>query len=427
MQVEVKELKDNRKSLFIEIPKEEVERKLSDVYAKISNSASVPGFRKGKAPIKILKLYYGREIKGQVGDELIQEYYKKAVDEKDLRVAFFPEIKKVEFEEGKPLKFEAVVEVFAKFKIGKYKGVEIEREKMEVTKGDVEAVLERKREEHAQLIPVRNRPSQKGDLITVDYQIEIPARQDSAGGDKKVARELKDQKLILGRTAVPKEWEKALTGVKKGDIKEIRVKAKGEKGGDIVYKFTVTDIQERRLVVLTDDFARKLGNFDSLDKVRAKIRAELEEMARLYEEDNLKKAVIGKILQESDIEVPSSMIKKFSEYYRSFNKQMSGEESEKIAEENIKIQLIIDEIAKQEKITITDGELNKRKKEINTQTESEEDLRENLMKEKVLKFLVEKAKIKNKEKRVIVTPEEASSVVNKSGRTSSRKNSIITS
>lgn len=403
MQIEVKDLKENKKSLSIEVPKEEVEKKLEDIYTKVSNSVSVPGFRRGKAPIKILKLYYGKNIKEQVSDELIEEYYRKAIDEKDLKVALEPEVKKVEFEEGKPLKFEVVVEIFPKFEIAKYKGIEIEKEKVEVTNDDIEAVLQRKREEHAQLIPVRNRPSQKGDLLTVDYQIEI---------DKKVARELKNQRFVLGRTAVPKEWEQALTGVKKGEVKEVSIKAKTEKGKDVTYKFTVADIQERRLLVLTDDFAKKLGDFDSLDKVREKIKMELEEMAHIYEEENLKKTIIDKILKDSDIEVPSSMIKKFSEYYKSFNKEMSEEESKKLAEENIKRQLITDEIAKREKITVTDEELNKRKREIVQKEDSEENSRESLKKEKVLKFLIENAKIKEKEKRVILTPEEAGSVRN---------------
>jgi trigger factor len=411
MQVEIKDLKENKKSLSIEIPKEEVEKKLAKTYATVLNSAVVPGFRKGKAPLKILKLYYGKDIKRQVAEELVEEYYKKAIDEKDLKVAFDPEIKEVELEEDKPLKFEAVVETFPKFKIGEYKGIEIEREKAEVTNDDIEAVLERKREEYAELIPVNNRPSVKGDLITVDYQIEI---------DKKIARELKGQKLILGKTPVPKEWEKELVGVKKGDIKEIREKAKTEKSKEVVYKFFIKDVQERRLLVLTDDFAKKLGDFENLSKVREKIKSELEEMARIYEEENLKKAVIDKIVKDSDIEAPPSVIKKFSEYYRSLSKEMSEEESKKLAEENIKKQLIVDEIAKKEKIKVTDEELSGRKREIMTREISEEDIREDLKKEKVLKFLIENAKIKDKAKKVILTPEETNKL------SSSKKGSIIT-
>ena len=416
MQVEVKELKEHKKSLSIEVPKEEVEKRLSEAYTKISISAFVPGFRKGKVPLKMLKLYYGKEVREQVRGEIIEEYYKKAIDEKDLKVASEPEIKKVELEDGKPLKFEVVVESFPKFEIGKYKGIEVEKEKVEVTDEDVEAVLERKREEQAQLIPVKNRPSQKGDLITVDYQIEI---------DNKVAREMKDQRLILGKTPVPKEWEKELTGVKKGDVREISIKAKGEKAKEVVYKFTVQDVQERSLLVLTDDFAKKLGGFDSLGKLREKIRSELEEIARLYEEENLRNEVMDKILKDSQIEVPPSMVKRFSEYYKSVSKNMSGEESEKLAQENIKKQLIVDEIAKKEKIEATDEELKKRKSEVTSGEKTEEDLREELGKEKVMKFLIQNAKIKSKEKRVILTPEEASKLSSKK-KTSPELGRIIT-
>ncbi|MDD5454204.1 MAG: trigger factor [Candidatus Ratteibacteria bacterium] len=420
MQVQVKDLDKNKKSLSIEIPQEEVGKRLTKTYSAVLNSASIPGFRKGKAPLKILKLYYGKNINRQVAEELVSEYYKKAVAEKNLKVAMEPEIKigrladgDVDLNEDKPLKFEAIVEIFPKVKIGEYKGVEIEAEKTEITKEDVEAVLERKREEKAELIPVTNRPSQRGDLITIDYQIEI------AG---KIAKELKNQKLILGKTPLPKGWEKELTAVKKGDVKEIREESKSEKskGKKVVYKLTVKDIQERRLLVLTDDFARKLGNFENLDKAREKIKAELEGISKIYEEENLRRAVTEKVLKNSDIEVPPSVIKRFSEYYMSLNKDLSEEESKKIAGENIKQQLIIEEIAKKEKIEVTDEEVNKRKKEIQARDGSEEDIKENLQREKVLRFLVENAKVKEKAKKMILTPEEAGKL------SSSKKGSIIT-
>ncbi len=411
MQVEVKVLEKHKKLLSIEIPQEEVERRLTKTYSTVLNSASVPGFRKGKVPLKILKLYYGKDIKKQVAEELVSEYYKKAIEEKDLKVALAPEIKEVQLDEGKPLKFEAVVETFPKFKIGEYKGIEIEREKAEITKEDVEAVLERKREENVELIPVSNRPSQNGDLITLDYKIEI---------DKKTAKELKDQKLILGKTPVPKEWERELTGVKKGDVKEIRAKSKSEKPKEVVYKFIVKDVQERKLLILSDDFAKKLGDFENLDKVREKIKTELEGISKVYEEENLRRAVIEKVFKNSDIEVPFSVTKRFSEYYRSLNKELSEEESKKMAEENLKKQLIIEEIAKKEKIKVTDEEVNRRKIEIKARDGSEENIREDLQKDKVLKFLVENAKIKEKAKKVILTPKEE----NKSSF--SEKGSIIT-
>lgn len=397
MQIEVKDLKENKKSLSIEISKEEVDKKLAKTYATVLTSAAIPGFRKGKASLKILKLYYGNDVKKQVSEELVEEYYRKAIDEKDLRVALSPEIKEVDLEEGKPLKFEAIVETFAKFNIGEYKGIEIERETEEVNDKNVEAVLERKREELAELIPINDRPSVKGDLLTLDYHIEI---------DGKVAKELKNQNLVLGKTPVPKGWEKELTGVKKGDVREIREKARSEKSKEVLYKFVVKDVQERRLLALDDDFAKKLGDFESLAKAREKIKAELEEMARFYAEENLKTVVIDKILKNSDIEAPASLIKRFTDYYKSMNKDMSEEESKKLAEENIKKELIVDEIAKKEGIKATDEEISRRKSQITRKEISQEDIREDLKKEKVLKFLIDNAKIKDKAKKAIITPEE---------------------
>jgi len=417
MQVQVKDLEKNKKSLLIEIPQEKVEKQLTKTYSAVLNNASIPGFRKGKAPLKVLKLYYGKDIKRQVVEELVSEYYKKAIDEKDLKVALEPEIKidrladgDVDLKEDRPLKFEAIVETFSKVKIGEYKKIEVETEKTQIAKEDVEAVLERRREEHAELIGADNRLSKKGDLITIDYQIEI---------DGKIARELKNQKLILGQTPVPKGWEKELTAVKKGDFKEIHEesKTKDSKGKKVIYKFTVKDVQERKLPVLNDDFAKKLGDFENLDKVREKIKAELEGISKIYAQEDLRRAVMEKILKNSDIEVPPSVIKRFSEYYRSINKELSEEESRKTAEENIKKHLIIEEIAKKESIKVTDEEVNRRKREIQARDGSEEDIRENLQKEKVLKFLVENAKIKEKIKKLTEEAGKSSSSKKGSGVT----------
>lgn len=399
MQVEVKDLEKNKKSLSIEIPKEEVEKRMGKAYSAVLSNVSIPGFRKGKAPLKVLKLYYGKDVKRQVAEELVSEYYKKAINEKDLKVALEPEIKiarsadkEVDLKENEPLKFEAIVEIFPKVKIGEYKNIEIEVEKTEIAKEDIEAVLERKREEHAELVPANTGPSKKGDMITIDYQIEI---------DGKVARELKNQKLVLGQTPVPKRWDKELTAVRKGDVKEISEESKSEnsKGKKVVYKFTVKDVQERKLPVLDDAFAKKLGNFKSIDDIREKIKAELEGISKIYEEENLTRAVLEKVLKNSDIEVPASVSGKFSEYYMSLNKDLSAEESKKMAEENIKKQLIIEEIAKKENIKVTDEEVNRRKTEIKARDGSEEEISGELQKEKVLRFLAENAKIKEKVKK----------------------------
>lgn len=401
MEVEIKELEGYKKSLSIEVPREEVDKKLSEAYKKISGEAFVPGFRKGKVPLKILKLYYGREIKKQVGGELIEEYYKRAIQENNVKVVAAPEIKDGEVEEGKPLKFEAVVEAIPHLKIGQYKGIKVEKEKIEVTDEDVEAVLQQKREEEAELIPVKDRPSQKGDLLTVDYQVEI---------DNKIVRELKDQRLILGRTSIPPEWEEALTGVKKGEGKEIKIKAQRKEGKEATYRFTIKDIRERRLLILTDDFARRLGNFDNLSELKRKIKSELEELARLKEEEELKNKILEKILENSEIDIPPSMVNRLSSYYKVSVQVISEEESHRLAEKEIKKQLIIDEIAEREKLEVTDEELKKRKAETFGEKKADKDLEEDLRREKVMNFLISNANIKSKEKRVILTPEDVREV-----------------
>lgn len=404
MQVEVKELEKHKKSIAVEIPKEEVNKRLQGVYEKVSHSIAIPGFRKGKVPLKVLKLYYGEEIKEQVKEELIEENYKKAIKEKDIRVASEAEVKKAELDEDKPFKFEAVVEAFPEAKIGEYKGIEAERQKVEVSDEEVNAVLERKREENAQLIPVNNRPAQKGDLITIDYQVEI---------DNKIVRDMKDQKLILGKTPVPKEWDEALIGLKVGETEEVKTKSKGEKAKNILYRFTVKKIEERRLLVLTDDFAKKMGGFESLEKLKDKIREELEELARFQEEEHLKDVILDKIIENSKIEVPPSVVEKFSKYYAVINQGLTEEESRKLAEKNVKTQIIVDEIAKKENIEVSNAELAREKSRM-ASGEKEEDLREELRREKVIKFLIENAQVKSKGRSMILTPEEA-------GKLSSRK------
>jgi len=427
MQIEVQDLPDYKKTLSIEVDYQEIKEKLEETYQKLSQEAFVPGFRKGKVPLTILKMRLGKEIKEQVKQEVVEENYRKAIQEKGLNPISPPKIEDIELEEGKPLKFKATIEAIPPIQLGTYQGVEVEKEKIEVLDEDVEAIIQQKREEEAQLIPVKDRPSLKGDLLTVDYEVEV---------DNKVIRRMREQKLILGRSPLPKELEKGLIGVKKGEVKKIKITPKGEEK-EALYHFTILDLQERRLVVVNDDFAQRIGDFATLTDLRKRIREELEALAKAREEQILRNKILDKILANSQVEIPPSMVKKLASYYRVSVQGLKESESNKLAEEQIKSELLLEEIAHKENLKVSEEELTKRRREVVAggskeekqkwlDEENKENLLTELRREKVMNFLREQAKIKEKKKRHILTPEEARKLDSQKSKWGRKSGQIIT-
>jgi len=222
----------------------------------------------------------------------------------------------------------------------------------------------------------------------------------------------KELKITLGEEVLPAEVENAIAGMRKGEEKKVKVK---EEGLDYVVK--LKDVQEKRLIVLDESTLKSLGGFKTLDELKEKVREELEELARTRGEELLENRILEKIIENSKVEVPPTLIKKISEYYRLGISNLEDEKAKEMATQEIKKLLIIEEIAKKEGLQVTDEELDKKRKQIMEEgtpeekrkwlpEERKEDLREHLLREKVMEFLKKNSKKKTKRK-LILTPEEA--------------------
>ena len=402
MEVTVQDKENFTKELEVVIPQTEVEKRLDEAYKRIKKDAFVPGFRKGKVPLTILKFHFGKAVEAEVKEKMLEEFYREAVEKEGLQVIGSPKFEEIGFQEGEPFKFKALVEVIPPVELGEYKGIEVEVEKIEVTEEDVEAIVEMKKEEMAQFQSTE-RPAKKGDAILVDVTIE------KEGNIIQTAKELK---ITLGEEVLPHEVENAIAGMRKGEEKKVKVKEEG-----LDYLVKLKDVQEKRLIVLDESTLKSLGGFKTLDELKEKIREELEELARTRGEELLENRILEKIIENSKVEVPPTLIKKMSEYYRLGISNLEDEKAKEMATQEIKKLLIIEEIAKKEGLQVTDEELDKKRKQIMEEgtteekrrwlpEERKEDLREHLLREKVMEFLKKNSKKKTKRK-LILTPEEA--------------------
>ena len=402
MEVVVKEKEKWVRELEISVPWKEVNGKLEEAYQNLKKSVVIPGFRRGRAPLSLLKVRFRKVVEEEVKQNLMEEYFQKGVEKENRRPVSTPSLEELEFGEEKPFRFKAEVEVITPVELGDYKDIEVERERIEVTEDDVEAVIQAKREELSEYRSV-DRPCTMGDRVIVDVTIEE---------EGKVLQTAKDLQVVLGEGALPEEVEKGMGGMKKGEEKKIFVEEEG-----LTYRVKLKDVKEKRLIALDEEFLRSLGGVKSMEELREEVRKELEELAKLKEERDLENAILEKLIKISKIEVPPSLVERLAKYYRLGLEGKESEEARKEALERIKIELILDEIARKEKIEVTDKELEEvRKKILEKGTpeekrmwlpeENKERLRRRLLTDKILKFLKGKVKIKEK-KKLILTPEEA--------------------
>lgn len=412
IKVEVEELEGCNRLLKVQVPAEEVKDNLEKSFSRLKKTVFVHGFRKGKAPLQILRLYYGKQVKEEVKERLVEEAYQKALEERGLRAVSPPQIEDVQFEEDKPLNFKAKVEVIPPVKLGSYKGVKVEKEPVEITEKDVEEALKMQQEEHAEIIPVKDRPCKKGDQVVIDYKVFVEG--------KPVSRTFGSE-FLLGSGALPPEMEKGIEGLKIGDTKKIKVLYPEEKK-EVEYEVVLKEIKERRLIVLSDEFARQISSFSSLKELRDNIRRELEQLARWREEFKVREQLLDQIISDSEIELPESLVNKQAEFLKLVDKERrrmvlpSEDEYRDKAIRMLKRELIIREVARRESIKVSEKEIREREKELVTSGKyrsldeipegEKRDLEEDLLEEKVWKFLLENAQIKEKKKPLILKPEE---------------------
>ena len=308
MSVQVEKLEKNMAKLTIEVSAAEFEKALEDAFLKNKNKISVPGFRKGKVPRQMVEKMYGPEIFYEdAANALIPNAYSKALDECEEDIVSSPEIDVTQIEKGKSFIFTATVALKPEVKLGKYKGVKVEATEVTVTDEEVDAKIEKERENNARTIEVTDRPVKDGDMTVLDFEGFVDGVAFDGGKGE-------NYPLTIGSGAFIPGFEEQLVGAEIGKEVEVNVtfpedyQAEELKGKAAVFKCTIKEIKEKELPALDDEFASEVSEFDTLEEykkdVKETLTIEKEKAAREAKEA----AVIDAIIADSDMDIPEAMV-----------------------------------------------------------------------------------------------------------------------
>ncbi len=308
MSVQVEKLEKNMAKLTIEVSAAEFEKALEDAFLKNKNKISVPGFRKGKVPRQMVEKMYGPEIFYEdAANALIPDAYSKALDECEEDIVSSPEIDVTQIEKGKSFIYTATVALKPEVKLGKYKGVKVEATEVTVTDEEVDAKIEKERENNARTIEVTDRPVKDGDMTVLDFEGFVDGVAFDGGKGE-------NYPLTIGSGAFIPGFEEQLVGAEIGKEVEVNVtfpedyQAEELKGKAAVFKCTIKEIKEKELPALDDEFASEVSEFDTLEEykkdVKETLTIEKEKAAREAKEA----AVIDAIIADSEMDIPEAMV-----------------------------------------------------------------------------------------------------------------------
>lgn len=412
-----------RRELELEIPAEEVSKKMESVAKEFARLALIPGFRKGKAPVSLIRRRFAEDIKGEVLQTLVPEVVEKALAEQKLSPVTQPKVDKLDFNEGQPVKFRAVFEVMPEFELGGYKALELEMPTMDITDEDVAKALEEMRERAAAFAPVEGRAVQDGDFAQVKL-VGTP----EGGGDP-----LKADSVLchIGAEETMEPFNTNLKGANVGDHKNFDVEYPADypdpklAGKTFHYAVEVLGIKTKKLPELNDDFAKDVSDAKTLDELKTKVREGLEHQRDHKRKELLHERVLAELVKKHDFPVPESLVEhqmdvRLERVVRSLAAQgvdpravnvdwvTLRRRQEDRARDDVKAELIVDRIATAENVDVTEEDLTRELEHAASHSnESAEALRARLTKQgtldrmkaklrsdKTLELLEQNAKIK---------------------------------
>lgn len=426
MSLQVEKLEHNMAKLTIEVPAEELEKALETAYQKNKNKISVPGFRKGKVPRNMIEKMYGSAIFYEdAANELIPDAYEKALDECEEEIVSAPKIDVTQIEKGKDFIFTAEVAVKPEVTLGKYKGIKVEEADLAVTEEEINAQIEKERENSARTISVEDRPVKDGDITTLDFEGFVDGVAFEGGKGT-------DYPLTIGSGSFIPGFEEQLIGAELNKEVEVNVTfpedyhAKDLAGKPATFKCRIKDIKEKELPELDDEFASEVSAFDTMAEYKEDVKKSLEmkkaDAARIAKEE----AVIDAVIEDAKMDIPDAMveteqrqiIEEFSqrmrmqgltmEQYMQFTgmtPQALMEQTKPQALKRIQSRLVLEAVAKAEDLKASEEDYAAEIKDMSEKYQMEEDkikemlgekgkkqVEEDLAIRKAVDFLVENAK-----------------------------------
>lgn len=426
MSLQVEKLENNTAKLTIEVPAEEFDKAIMKAYQKNKNKFNVPGFRKGKVPYAMVEKMYGAAVFYEdAANYVIPDAYANAATESELEIVARPDINVTQIEKGKPFIFEAEVTLKPEIKLGKYKGVKVEAMDTTVTDEDVQAELDKVKEQNARLVAADDKAVEDGDQTTIDFEGFVDGEAFEGGKGE-------DYPLTIGSHSFIDTFEEQLIGKKVGEEVEVNVtfpeeyQAKELAGKPAMFKVTIKEIKVKEYPEIDDDFAQDVSEFDTLDEYKADIKKNLEDKKTQEAEADKESKVIEAIVKDSEMDIPEKMIEaqaqqmleefaqniamqgiSFEQYL-----QFTGATVEQLREQvtpqakaRVESSLVLEAIVKAEKIEATDEEFDEEVKKMAERYQMEVDkinellsdddknnIKADICAKKAAKFVVEKAK-----------------------------------
>lgn len=378
MSVQVEKLEKNMAKLTVEVPAEEVEKALQAAYMKEKNKISIPGFRKGKVPRAMIEKMYGAAVfYEEAANILIQDNYAAAMEESKEDIVSRPTIDIVQIESGKPFIFTAEVAVRPEVTLGKYKGVQVTKIDTTVTDEEVEAALEKEQQKNSRTVTVTDRPVANGDTAVIDFEGFVDGVAFEGGKGE-------NHPLEIGSHSFIDTFEDQLVGHNAGDEVEVNVtfpekyQAADLAGKPAVFKVKINEIKAKELPELNDEFASEVSEFDTLAEYKESLKKDLEKKKQDEAKRTKEDEAIQKIIDKSKMEIPEAMIdtqcetmieefaQRIAQSGLSMDQylQFSGLTVDGLKEQvrpealtRIQSSLVLEQIAKEENIEVSDADV----------------------------------------------------------------------
>jgi trigger factor len=378
-----------RREIAVEIPVEEVTRETNALIQKYQKLARIPGFRRGHVPASVIRQRFSEDLKSDVVEALVPRYFRKEADRQGLIPVSQPQVTDLHLKDNEPLRFKASFEVMPEIKVDGYKELRAEMPEITVTDEEVEQSLNSVREQHATFTAVEGRPLADGDYAQVSLDGK-PKDGPTDGQDKPVHM---DEVLveIAGKNTMP-EFTENLRGASAGDERVFEVTyaqdAQEQRlaGKTFTYTVKVQSIKQKSLPELDDQFATQLGEFKTLDEVRQRIRESMEAERKHTAEHEAKDKLVAELVKRSEFEVPEALVDRqidvrLERGLRALAAQgMKAEDIKKMdlnrlrvgqreqALQEVKASLVLDKIAEEEKIEVSDAEIDREIEALATQS-----------------------------------------------------------
>jgi trigger factor len=373
MKVSVEELSPSKRALRIELPPDRVATQVDATFREWGRKLQLPGFRPGRVPQEIIRRRFRDAVHEEVARELIPESYREALAQTALDPISQPTVEDIHFVDGEPLTYKAVVEIKPAITVADYRSIAVEREKIEVTDQEVDRALEYLREDAAEYVPMEGWPALRDDLVILDHEGTIHGKPFKGGSGKNLT-------VALGHEGYLPGFTDQLLEVQKGDSKQFSLEFPADfprkelAGRQVDFRVTVKEVKKRRVPELNDEFAKTVGDVETVVALKDKLREQLSQRKTRAQEAEVRRRVLEKLAAQHEVDVPGAWVEReaaavldeFLMTMRATGKRVEGfpdtpegvrAKAEEIARRRVKESLLLEAVARQEGVTVTDAEV----------------------------------------------------------------------